>query len=70
MGSIATQTRYPCDGWMLARGGIAAHFPHRGIVYSATLGVYGLAAALVTSFRPRPNMTAPAARSTQDLYDR
>jgi hypothetical protein len=39
------------------------------IVYSATLGVYGLA-ALVTSFRPRPNMTAPAARSTQDLYDR
>src|SRR5689334_4022950 len=32
-------------------------------------GVYGLA-ALVTSFRPRPNITMPAARSTQDLYDR
>ena len=39
------------------------------VVYSATPGVYGLA-ALVTSFRPRPNMTAPAARSTQDLYDK
>jgi hypothetical protein len=35
----------------------------------ASTRAYGLA-ALVTSFSPRPNMTAPAARSTQALYDR